>query len=116
MPSQPTDYVISASVSLQEHRPRVLKHGETFGVFDHNGDLVAGDGGAEGLYHRDTRYLSRFALRLAGARPVLLSSTMRDDNATLTCDLANPDLYDGERLVLEHDLIHIRRTKFVFRG
>ena len=31
-----------------------------------------------------------------------LSSTLRDDNAMLTCDLTNPDLYDATgRLVLE---------------
>jgi glycogen debranching enzyme len=110
------DYVIQATVSLQERRPRTLKHGDTFAVFDRNGDLVPGEGEADGLYYHDTRYLSRWDLRFADARPMLLSSTLRDDNATLTCDLTNPDLYDGENLSLEHDLIHIRRTKFVFQG
>ena len=44
----------------------------------------------KGLFHRDTRYLSHLYLTIAGARPMLLSSTLRDDNASLTCDLTNP--------------------------
>lgn len=110
-------FLVPATVSLQERRPRTLKHGDTFGVFDRNGDIVAGPGSPDGLYHRDTRYLSHFALLLEGARPMLLSSTLRDDNATLTCDLTNPDLFDGdEQLVLPHDLVHIRRSRFLWQG
>ena len=109
------EFVVPATVSLQERRPRTLKHGDTFAVFDRNGDLVPGQGAAEGIYHQDTRYLSQLTLGFGGARPILLSSTLRDDNATLTCDLTNPDLYRGDALSLEHDLVHIRRSKFVFR-
>jgi glycogen debranching enzyme len=48
---------------------------------------------------------------------MLLSSTVRDDNATMTCDLANPDLHSaGGELILEHDLIHIRRSRFLWRA
>ena len=88
------EFAISATASLQERRSRILKYGDMFAVFDQNGDLALGDGGVEGLYASDTRYLSQLDLRLSGARPILLSSTTRDDNATLTCDLTNPDLYD----------------------
>src|SRR5262245_57453271 len=50
-------------------------------------------------------------------RPMLLSSTLRDDNAMLTCDLTNPDLYDAAgRLVLEHDLVHLRRMRFLWQA
>ena len=38
-------------------------------------------------------------MTLDGARPMLLSSTLRDDNATLTCDLTNPDLLDADGAV-----------------
>ena len=41
--------------------------------------------------HRDTRHLSHLYLTLDGHRPLLLSSTVRDDNAVLICDLTNPD-------------------------
>jgi glycogen debranching enzyme len=34
----------------------------------------------EGLYHRDTRHLSHLFLTIEGERPILLSSTLHDDN------------------------------------
>src|SRR5262245_2034440 len=99
-------FSIPAAASLQERRPRPLKHGDSFGVFDPNGDAVAGPGSPEGLYHRDTRHLSHFLVTLDGQRPMLLSSTVRDDNAILICDLTNPDIYDAAgRLLVEHDLV-----------
>jgi glycogen debranching enzyme len=110
-------FFIPAAASLQERRPRTLKHDDTFALFDHNGDALAGPGSPEGIYHRDTRHLSHFYLTVDGVRPMLLSSTLRDDNAALTCDLTNPDLYDnGGRLKLGHDLIHIRRSRFLWNG
>src|SRR4030095_4909386 len=92
-PGVPTaPFHIPAVTSLQERRPRTLKHGDSFGVFDPNGDAVAGPGSAEGLYHRDTRHLSHFLLTLGGERPLLLRPPLRDDNALLSCDLTNPPL------------------------
>jgi len=110
-------FYIPATASLQERRPRTLKHGDTFAVFDHNGDALSGPGSPEGIYYRDTRYLSHFYLTIGGLRPILLSSTLRDDNATLTCDLTNPDVFDASgRRTLEHDLIHLRRSRFLWQG
>ena len=100
-PGAPTaQFFIPATASLQERRPRTLKHGDTFAVFDHNGDARRRARQPEGLYHRDTRYLSHLVAALDGQRPLLLSSTVRDDNAMLTCDLTNPDLVrrdEGQR-------------------
>jgi glycogen debranching enzyme len=115
LPPEPPQFAIPASISLQERRLRTLKHGDTFAVFDHSGD-VAGPATADGLYHRDTRHLSYLGLRLNGAHPMLLSSTLRDDNALLTCDLTNPDVYDGGRLLLAHDTLHVRRSKFLWNS
>jgi glycogen debranching enzyme len=110
-------FFIPAAASLQERRPRTLKHGDTFGLFDPNGDVIYGPGSPEGIFHRDTRHLSHLFLTVAGVRPLLLSSTLRDDNATLTCDLTNPDFYDADgRVVLAHDLIHIRRSRFLWNS
>ncbi|HET6518725.1 MAG TPA: amylo-alpha-1,6-glucosidase [Geminicoccaceae bacterium] len=107
-------FYIPAMSSLLERRPRTLKHGDTFAVFDHYGDVLGGEGSPEGLYHCDTRYLSHLELRLNGRRPLLLSSTLQDDNAVLTTDLTNPDFYAGDRLALERDTIHILRAKFLW--
>ncbi|TCU29276.1 glycogen debranching enzyme [Rhizobium azibense] len=112
----PVQFFIPAAASLHERRPRTLKHGDTFCVFDHNGDALSGPGSPEGLFHRDTRHLSHFYLTIGGQRPLLLSSSLREDNATLTCDLTNPDLYDQDRLAIAHDLIHIRRSQFLWQG
>ena len=108
-------FAIAASSSLQEFRPLVLKHGDSFGVFDDKGDVLSGRASTQGVYYRDTRHLSHFSVTLGEARPMLLSSTLRDDNATLTCDLTNPDLFEADgRLSIEHDLIHLRRTRFLW--
>src|ERR1700761_4741363 len=110
-------FVIPATGSLHELRPRTLKHDNTFAVFDHNGNAVGAPGSTDGIYHRDTRYLSHLLLTIDGLRPILLSSTLRDDNAMLTCDLTNPDLTDqGGAVALGHDLIHIRRSRFLWKG
>lgn len=110
-------FYIPAAASLQERRPRTLKHGDTFALFDHNGDAIGAPGSPEGLFHFDTRHLSYLRLTIDGERPMLLSSTLRDDNAALTCDLTNPDLFDEDgRLRLEHDLIHLRRSRFLWNG
>ena len=34
--------LVPAETSLQEQRPRTLKHGDTFAVYDHNGDVISG--------------------------------------------------------------------------
>jgi len=109
-------FFIAGNAPLQERRPRTQKHGDTFSMFDHNGDVLSGPGSLDGIYHRDTRYLSHFSLTIGGERPLLLSSMLRDDNALLIFDLANPDLEeDGGEIVLQHDRIHIRRTRFLWR-
>jgi glycogen debranching enzyme len=114
---QGAPFFISASASLQERRPHTLKHGDTFAVFDRNGDAFAGPNRPEGLFHRDTRHLSHFYLTIGGAPALLLSSTLRDDNATLSCDLTNPDLLGANgALVIRHDLIHLRRSRFLWNA
>jgi glycogen debranching enzyme len=109
-------YVIPAKESLAQARPSALKHDDTFAIFDPNGDIAPVLGGAEGLYHRDTRHLSDFALTLHGARLIVLSAAVRDDNAGATCDLTNPDLAQDERMLLAHDTLHLRRSRFLWQG
>jgi len=107
---------MGATVSLQERQYRTLKNADMFGVFDLSGNILPYEGGTEGLYNRDTRHLSVFDLSVGGGRPVLLSSTIRDDNTALICDLSNPDLSRDSRVVLEHGIVHIRRTRFMINA
>jgi glycogen debranching enzyme len=95
---------------------RELKHGDTFLVVDSHGDIGASAGGADGLFHADTRFLSQLELRLNDEQPLLLGSNVRDDNTLLAIDLTNPDFYEGEHIVLQKDVVHIARTIFLWRG
>src|SRR5262249_7153480 len=97
-------------------RPRrTLKHDDTFIVLDAHGDVGASAGGPDGLFHCDTRFLSHLELLLNGVQPLLLGSNVRDDNASLTVDLTNPDVYRADHLVLPKDTIHIVRSFFLWR-
>src|SRR6185295_11360338 len=97
-------------------RPRrTLKHDDTFVVLDSHGDIGASAGGPDGLFHGDTRFLSHFELLLNGMQPLLLGSNVRDDNASLTVDLTNPDMYFDDHLVLPKDTLHVVRTIFLWR-
>ena len=113
---EPERFSVSAPVSLQERRYRTMKSGDTFAVFDHAGDILSGLGGTDGLYHQDTRYLSRFDLTLGDARPLLLSSALADDNLMLTSDLSNASGMDLGASTLDQGLIHVQRSTFVSDG
>ncbi len=109
-------YAVSAASSLQERRYRTLKNGDTFGVFDHGGDIMAERGGIDGLYFQDTRHLSQLDLTLGGARPLLLSSTLGADNVLLTSDLSNASASDLSETVQDQGLIHVQRSLFLGNG
>ncbi len=109
-------FYIPAITSLQERRLRALKHGNTFALFNHYGDIVPFRGAPDGIYHQDTRYLSHLELRLNGQWPLLLSSTVHDDNAVLAVDLTNPDLFVDNELTLPRDMLHLQRLKFIWQG
>jgi glycogen debranching enzyme len=109
-------YYIHATSSLADDRRRVLKQDETFAVFDRYGDIQALGLGEQGLYHEGTRFLSRFVLRLGRNRLLLLSSTVRDDNALLTVDLTNPDFTVDGQVAIPQGTVHIFRTKFLWQG
>jgi glycogen debranching enzyme len=109
-------YAIAVSDTLQQRRTRTLKHGDTFAVIDHRGDIGGEPGNPEGLYHRDTRVLSQFQLLLEEARPLLLSSMTQDDNAVFNADLSNPDLLADGKIALRRENIHLNRIKFIWNG
>jgi glycogen debranching enzyme len=110
-------FYILASSSRIDDRTRVLKDGDTFAVFDRYGDIRNPVGlGERGLYHEGTRFLSRLEVRLGEDRPLLLSSTIRDDNALLAVDLANPDVTANREIVLPANTFHVFRSAFLWRG
>jgi glycogen debranching enzyme len=111
-----TQYRIEATGGFREPRNRVLKHGDTFAVFNQFGDIVGGSGSPDGVYHEDTRHLSQLELYLNGDRPLLLSANPGEDNGLLTVDLANPDTQDADGGPLHRELIYVNRRQFVWQG
>jgi glycogen debranching enzyme len=110
-------YHIEAQASLVDRPLRALKYGEAFAVLDSYGD-IGWHPGPEGLYFQDTRYLSRLALTIEDERPMMLSSSIQDDNGALSVDLTTPDirLDAGDETAIPRELIAIERTKFLFKG
>ena len=99
-PDEISSFYIQATESIQQRWPRTLKQGDTFALFDALGDWVAPALTPGGLFHNDTRYLSELQLLINGQRPLLLSSAVQTDNVVFTADLSNPDIYQGDALIL----------------
>ncbi|HYL73969.1 MAG TPA: amylo-alpha-1,6-glucosidase [Bryobacteraceae bacterium] len=110
-----SQYYIQATTAPATERTLVLKQNETFGVFDHHGDIDAAQRTGDGVYNRGTRYLSCLKLNLFRSRALLLSSTVRRDNVLLAADLTNPDIFAAGRLLLPHGALHIYRTQFLWQ-
>jgi glycogen debranching enzyme len=108
-------HVLAASCAVDD-RTRVLKHGDTFAVFDHHGDIKPGGLGEEGLYHEGTRYLSCLVLELEGARPFFLTSTVRDENDQLAVALTNPELLCDGGVRVPLGTLQLALKKFLWRG
>ncbi len=114
VPSEGPFYITATQAAGRP--PRTLKYGDTFVVLDSRGDIAAASGRSAGLFHFDTRYLSRFEVLVNGAQPLLLGSNLRDDNSALAVDLTNPDIIADQRILLEKDSVHVLRTVFLWRG
>jgi glycogen debranching enzyme len=112
-------YHVAASSSLTAGGTRVLKAGDTFALLNRFGDIHRAGGNEQGLFHRGTRFLSRLELRIAGRRPLFLSSGMLDDDIVLAVDLSNPDLPsvdDDNGGVAPYGTVHIARSILVRDG
>lgn len=106
-------YVLATS-ALADQRTRVLRGGESFGVFDVYGNIQPIGSGVQGLYDGATRFLSYFDLSMSGVHPLLLSSTVKSDNTLLTVDMMNRggDEPGGHEAL--SGTLHIFRSKFLW--
>jgi glycogen debranching enzyme len=107
-------FYVLASSPLADDRTRVLKYGETFGVFNRYGDIETVGQGQLGIFYVETRHLSRMTLRFDGQTPLLLASTVRDDNAFLSVDLTN--FGTGTQPDIPRGAVHLYRSKFLDEG
>ena len=98
-------------------RPRrTLQQGDCFAVLDSHADIGTTSGGPDGIFYCDTRHLSHLEMLLNGGQLLLLGSTVRDDNAILTVDLTNPDIYLNQKHVQPKDALHVVRRLFLLNG
>ncbi|HEY3520566.1 MAG TPA: amylo-alpha-1,6-glucosidase [Rhodanobacteraceae bacterium] len=104
-------YQIAAHSAYADESSYVLNHADTFAVLDRWGDARADGRHPYGFYHRDTRYLSRLQAHLNGVRPVLLTSSVSDDNLMLIVDLTNAE--DDE---LPKEALHLRKRAAIHAG
>lgn len=108
------EFYIRSSSPRVDVRTRVLKQGDTFAVFDRFGDIESFGTGELGLYHEDTRFLSRLTLRLGKDRPLLLSSNVREDNAVMAVDATNADVSRDGEMVIPRGTVHVFRSKILW--
>ena len=111
----PDEFYILATASAAEES-RVLKMGESFGIFDRYGDILQYGLGEQGIYHEGTRFLSYLEFRLGNIRPFLLSSMIKEDNILFTVDSTNPDVYVDGLIALRRGDLHIYRSKFIWQA
>lgn len=109
-------HYILATSSIGEERNRVLKHGETFLVTNRQGDIRPLGFESHGLFHQETRFLSRLTMRLNGMNPLLLSSAVREDNDLLSVDMTNPDFEMKDGTLVRNGTIYINRSIFLWEG
>jgi len=107
------EYYILATSPLAETKTRVLKQGETFGVFDEYGDLRPLGSGEQGLYHLGMRHLSSSLLRLGKERALVLGSSVTEDNVVFAVDFTNPDMNIGGKPI-GRGTLHIFRSVFLW--
>jgi glycogen debranching enzyme len=110
----PDDYHISSSSTRLDLRTRVLKHADSFVVLDRVGNVDDSGPTEFGLFHRDTRFLSRLVLRIGAPgcppqQPMLLSSAVKDDNAILFVHLTNPSMARAGEDELPQGTLHLMR-------
>ncbi|MBY0432399.1 MAG: amylo-alpha-1,6-glucosidase, partial [Rhodospirillales bacterium] len=108
-------YILATSPRLLT-RTLTLKEGDSFAVFDRYGDTGAVGAGEQGVYHKGMRVLSHHEFRLGQQRPLLLSSTVHEQNAFVACDLTNPDIQMDENRILQRGTVHIFRGQFLLKG
>lgn len=89
-----------------------LKDDNTFLVADAFGDVV---GDVDGLFHNDTRALSRFCLTVGDKPPSLLSASVSGDNVFFTSHMNNRPLPLLGGQSTPEGVIHLERARFLWR-
>ena len=107
------EFYVRATSSLADDRTRVLKYGEAFVVFNRFGDIESIGTMQFGLFYREARHLSRFSFYIGGRKPILLYSSIREDNSQLSVDATNLEIHHPDERHVPQGCIHIFRSAFL---
>ncbi|KMQ79907.1 Glycogen debranching enzyme [Candidatus Burkholderia pumila] len=105
-PDEP--FIPTEHANIGGQRQLVLKSGNTFAVYDANGDMHSGD---DGLFVNDTRVLSELMLTFGGRTPSLLSGNVSSDNAVFTAHMTNKPLPPIGGARTPEGVIHVERKR-----
>jgi glycogen debranching enzyme len=92
---------------------RVIKENDLFFLTDEKGNVPKNHPYGLGLYTKDTRFLSKFDIRINGKEPILLSSDA-DENYSAKILLTNPHMEENGELILWRESVEIERSRFIF--
>jgi glycogen debranching enzyme len=109
------DHHIAGSSAHETEGGRVLKHGDAFVIMDRLGEIQPAGRGEQGLFYRGTRFVSKLRFRFGKRAPMLLCSSVVENNLLLAVDLANPDMRDDSGRI-PHGTIHVSRRALLEDG
>lgn len=89
-----------------------IMEGDLFLYTNELGQVPGAENSALGLYYRDTRYLSRAELTIAGRQPVLLSAGAERGYAA-SVELTNLEARTIDGHTVPQATVHVRRTRLV---
>jgi glycogen debranching enzyme len=87
----------------------VVKCEDAFFVSDHHGDFPELTESEFGFYVGGTRFLRALELAVHGHRPLHLNAAVSDDGRQVAVDLTNPDLREGDAVILKGRLVRLAR-------
>ncbi|MDM5317028.1 amylo-alpha-1,6-glucosidase [Fictibacillus sp. b24] len=94
---------------------RVIKENDLFFLTDDKGNIPKENDYGLGLYTKDTRFLSKFDVKINGQDPILLSSSA-DENYMAKILLTNPHMEEDGELVLWRESVEIERKRLIYDG
>jgi glycogen debranching enzyme len=108
-------HVITTS-NLVDERTLVLKHRDSFAVFDHHGSIKPGGLGEEGLYHEGARFLSRLQVTLEEQELIFLGSSVPSGSGQLAIVLTNPDFVEDNQFRLPFGTLNVVVRTVLWQG
>lgn len=110
-------YYISVNSTYTDDRIKVLNHIDTFGIFDRWGDIKQLGEEIQGIYYNGMRFINNLEFRINDQRPLLLSSSIKEENEILSIDLTNPQIDNvATGISVPKDVLYIGRSKFIRNG